>query len=586
MLPDSSDDNGAVEKPDTNDVISRLYDVALDPGRYEALLDQWESVVGPVRRTAHDRMAQVLDDPTIAEHFNRAGAFLDNLKTNDNEISQMLAGFDKVAALLISRDMKVLDLNSAARQSLGINVNDKLSALPIDEQDRVALANQVAKMLADGSPAPSVFRVRSADHGQIIVFHMRLCTFQSAPPVVTVVTSHLRWPDNFSEMLSSAFELTAAETDVVRALIDCASVREIAERRGRAIDTVRAQVKSILAKTETNSQIELVRLVLSMMDIAGFTGETDQSPKLVSQGYGTLQPIDFQSVYQNDGRRTDYISFGDPRGRACLFLPMDYGLIRWPASAEHAAAQANIRVIVPIRGGYGASDPIPRNHDFAQQVAQDILTILETEKVTQCPIISLGSDFHFAAQLHRERPGLVSAILASSGVLPLSRPEQYERMDKWHRFILASARYTPKLLPFMVKAGFHLARKGGKSAFVQSVFGKSQADLQTFENPEVFEAMLTGSEVALSDRHSAHDAFAAQAIYQQRNDWRDVVYDLQDAVPVHFFSGQQDPEIHRDTLDEFQQDYPWIDFNIYPDAGQLLFFRHWPDLLKKVQEYL
>ncbi len=159
-------------------------------------------------------------------------------------------------------------------------------------------------------------------------------------------------------------------------------------------------------------------------------------------------------------------------------------------------------------------------------------------------------------------------------------------MDKWHRFILASARYTPKLLPFMVKAGFHLARKGGKSAFVQSVFGKSQADLQTFENPEVFEAMLTGSEVALSDRHSAHDAFAAQAIYQQRNDWRDVVYDLQDAVPVHFFSGQQDPEIHRDTLDEFQQDYPWIDFNIYPDAGQLLFFRHWPDLLKKVQEYL
>ena len=35
-------------------------------------------------------------------------------------------------------------------------------------------------------------------------------------------------------------------------------------------------------------------------------------------------------------------------------------------------------------------------------------------------------------------------------------------MDKWQRFILANARYAPKVLPFLVQAGFSLARKLGK----------------------------------------------------------------------------------------------------------------------------
>ena len=32
---------------DRNEAIDRLYDVALDPERYETLLDVWESAVGP-----------------------------------------------------------------------------------------------------------------------------------------------------------------------------------------------------------------------------------------------------------------------------------------------------------------------------------------------------------------------------------------------------------------------------------------------------------------------------------------------------------------------------------------------------------
>jgi hypothetical protein len=46
-------------------------------------------------------------------------------------------------------------------------------------------------------------------------------------------------------------------------------------------------------------------------------------------------------------------------------------------------------------------------------------------------------------------------------------------MDKWQRFILANARYAPKVLPFLVQAGFSLARRLGKEKFFTQVNGGS-----------------------------------------------------------------------------------------------------------------
>ena len=37
----------------------------------------------------------------------------------------------------------------------------------------------------------------------------------------------------------------------------------------------------------------------------------------------------------------------------------DFGLVRWSAPAEAQARARGLRVIVPIRAGYGHSDPLP-----------------------------------------------------------------------------------------------------------------------------------------------------------------------------------------------------------------------------------
>jgi len=121
---------------------------------------------------------------------------------------------------------------------------------------------------------------------------------------------------------------------------------------------------------------------------------------------------------------------------------------------------------------------------------------------------------------------------------------------------------------------------------VHSVFGDSQADLETFEDPEVFEAMITGSEICLSETHNAHDAFSRQALYEHSDAANETVQKSEGRFPFISFNGTQDPGVHEDTVHEFAADYPWIDFRVYSDAGQLLFFRHWRDVVETAKKFL
>ncbi len=565
-----------------NEAIDRLYDVALDPERYETLLDVWESAVRPLRAHADFSAPRLLDDPMIAGHFYRAGEFLDrvDLSTQADEVHSILAPFGKVSAFVLDSSLAVKAANSAASERLALDESSKLSDLAVNADDIEAIGKTVRSLLTGSEQDTAVLRVRSLEKGHFVVLRLQRCQTADGAPLILAASSEVGWPEGFNDILRRAFSLSGAEADVVQGLVECCSVSDIAAQRGRSVDTVRAQVKSILSKTETRSQVELIRLALSVMDMANLTLDTQVEPRLVSQGYATLASRDFQTLTAPDGRRVDYLVLGDPKGKPLLFLPLDYGLVRWTASAEAEAEKRGWRVIVPVRSGYGMSTSLPKRASYDDAQVQDTLQILAAEKVKSCPILSLGSDSFYAVQLARLHPERFTAIVCCAGVLPMTLREQFERMEKWHRFILAGAKYTPHLVPFMVKAGFLLARKIGKHGFINAVYGNSPADVETFEEPEVFEAMVTGSEVALSKTHSAHDAFSRAILGRQNGDWSADVDALKGKTPVTFINGAHDPQVPRETLQDFQRQHDWIDYRVYEDAGQLIFFRHWRDVLE------
>ncbi len=575
-----------------DEVIDRLYEVAVDPSRYEALLDHWEAMIRP-QRAAANREFMPAQSPAIGlrefeGHFKRADQVLDRA-ISDPRVSTaagMLAQVEHAAAFAVDRNLTLIGVNGAATSVLGVTRGARLGDVALAAGEIDHLSNRIARMFNGNALDPVIFRSRSARSDRLVLLHLRLVRSEREPPFVIAITSELAWPKGFSDMLRGAFDLTVAESEVMQSLAEGHSLAQIADARGRSVETIRAQLKAIMGKTETRSQTELVRLTLSTMEMVQFSADAVSGLNDASRGFETLTERPFQTMYLRDGRQLDYLILGDPEGRPCLFFPLDYGLVRWPASAEEEAARLGIKVIVPIRPGYGASTPLRRNVPYMTQIVEDLAALLDRLEVERVPLVTLGGDSYLAIAFHALYPERVLALICCAGVLPLRRPEQYERMDKWHRFILAGARYTPHLLPFMVKAGFALARRLGKRGFVHAVYGKSQADVATFEIPEVFEAMVCGSEVALSETHSAHDSFAREVIAHETTDWTNEIDALRGAIPVHFLNGLQDPEVPPETLADHQRDYPWIDFRVYPDAGQLLFFLKWRDVLPLIVRYL
>jgi DNA-binding CsgD family transcriptional regulator len=65
------------------------------------------------------------------------------------------------------------------------------------------------------------------------------------------------------EIFRSGYDLTPAEAELVKLLADGYSLEDAAQQRGVTLNTVRTQLKRVFAKTDTNRQGDLIRLVLT-----------------------------------------------------------------------------------------------------------------------------------------------------------------------------------------------------------------------------------------------------------------------------------------------------------------------------------
>jgi len=562
------------------EIVDRLYDVALDPLRLEELVDTWEMHLGPLRR---DPLAQVQQfcDPEIDQHIRRATVFLGRLEpTRDDAVYRsVLDDIPRSAAFVSDGGLTITACNRPAKVAFGLREGAALAALPFEADDLHVLNTAIQRTVSGRSTQVVTLRVRSTITGSPVILRVGPVESAEARSLALVMSTEQVWPEGFEMTVQEAFGLTPAEVEIVRGISQGLPLKDIAEARGRSLETVRTQLRSILSKSETHSQSELVRVVLGLMDVATMPTE-GVAPSIP---LGTMDPVTFNHMKGADGRRLEWIEFGSPTGAPCLFLHLHYGLIRWPASAERAARLRGLRVIVPVRAGYGQTDPLPRGVDHLDGVVTDYLTVLDRLGVRRAAVVALGADLRFAAALAARRPGQVTGILGCSAALPLTHLAQYDPMGKWQRFAQANARYAPNILAFVVRAGFSLAQRIGKDVFFARLNATSVADMAALSKLEIREAMLAGSEVLLSGRHSAHQAFTDECITAER-DWSGLLRAC--PVPVTLLQGDQDLQAPEVTIRDLLRAYPAITARFVSGAGQLLFFSDWATALDVLERFL
>lgn len=191
---------------------------------------------------------------------NAAGEALDHLQ-------QGVVLLDaKGRVLLVNRAATAL---FATEKSLKLTPRSLMAAVPSENRElnrliQGAIATGNGKGLGSGG-AIAISRGGFRRPLQVLVTPLRTKTIflgKDLPVAAIFISDPDHKPVSDSIVFAQLFGLTRAETRLAQMLASGQSLKDAAARLGVAQSTLRSQLKSIFAKTNTNRQSELVRLLL------------------------------------------------------------------------------------------------------------------------------------------------------------------------------------------------------------------------------------------------------------------------------------------------------------------------------------
>ncbi len=570
-------------------IVDQLYDIALDPHSVEAFIDAWNEA-GLDARAARQTIETIDQfDTAYRAHLDRADMFLSRAAEEDEapDLAAILTPFNTLAAFIIDPDLQIVARNAGAQEAFGIEEGSQLSTLnlPRDALDVVHAGlrdvfrktdspDRLLKVEFSGRLGPALFQLRKLDGIR-----------EGGAEHALVVTTRYHWQAALGQTLEEVFGLTPAEQGVVRALVEGLDAKSISAERGTSEGTVRGQIKSILAKMNARTQSEVIRLVMSLRDVSQEASQTEEpsrsNPVLVSADWlhaEVWKP--FKTLVLPDGRRLEYHDMGPITGAPALYSHMGYALVRWHEPMIKLAFSLGLRIICPIRAGYGQSDNIDPKADVLQSTRDDTLHLLDHLGIDRLPYLTQGNDLIFAADLTAHHPEKVTEIIGLCARPCLPGDQHYSGMAKWHRFFLSTAKHAPHLLKFTVRASTVMARRLGPEEMFRQLNGSSPADMKLLEDEALLSVLKANAELIVGKSSDVAQAYTHEILATEA-DWTGLMKGCAQ-TKTWFVNGGQDPATDIATIAEYREVYPWIDIEVMPDAGQMLIYQHYDDLIPKI----
>lgn len=555
------------------DLVERIYASALEPGRYDELMQLWHDHVEAALSSlppSDDAVPELpnLHSQQLERHFLRAFAILEKLGRTEDDTSSIeaLVEVNTQPSMLVAADGRLTAVNSAATEIFGVAAGDSFARLTLETDGMANIRAALAAM--SGQPPSRLLAIARAyvpgSDANYVLALSRAQRPEGAPPVGVLTVADLTWSMRIGELLKQAFGLTDAECDIAKALVSGENPKQIAQTRNRALDTVRTQIKSVLRKVDVRSQGELIRLTAALVQF-DLTGERTGANDLTLPAPETLT--------RPGGRRLDFIVLGPPDGRPAAFI---HGMLDGcgvTARCEAALRERGIRLVAPSRPHFGHSDPDGGAKGAPDRFTRDLEAILDTLGIAQCPVIGhmAGSVYAFAAAQHLG--SRITGIVNVSGGVPILSRQQFAIMTPRQRIVAYTARYTPTLLPLILRAGIALLDSGGDHAFMKALYETAPVDWRVARRPDVFAILSRGYRFTTRQGHGAFEIDSRQVTMN----WSPYVEAT--TQPVTLVHGRHDPVVRIATVRAFAARYAdRVRLTEVEDEGQLLFYAR-PDIV-------
>jgi DNA-binding CsgD family transcriptional regulator len=173
--------------------------------------------------------------------------------------AKRIAGFDiehtRLAAFLVGSSRRI-ETSSRAATLLGFTEGLAIGDMPFEADDRERFAAALSRLNWDHRSKNIILFLAQIDQER----PMPVCISRVGNQAL-VQLSQIAWPDALSSFLTQNFALTPTELSIAEALCIGLSIKNIMLRRQCSLATVRSHISSLLSKTDTRSQCDLVGLI-------------------------------------------------------------------------------------------------------------------------------------------------------------------------------------------------------------------------------------------------------------------------------------------------------------------------------------
>lgn len=546
-----------------SELIESIYRIALEPQTYDEFMARWEEfILGQIARLndAQDdvtALKKTIEEPEIETHLNIASRLIDQVG-RDDEMQTVDRGAPPKAQMLFTRNGVMVWHNKAAQRVFRLKHGAVLDDFGLSPDHGTAVK---ALLAGTGSGRVVLVKMARPDGKRSLAMSFRMSDQTAEEPLFMASEVRQGWPVNTGALLVSGFGLSAAEIDICMLLVAGQTAAAIAQTRASALGTVRTQIKNILHKTDTPNQVELVNLLHATMRLA----EAD-----APVNHPETHPPDSVLNIQLPARTMPVETFGDPGGTPVIFF---HGMLdgkTMPPRMRQLLKEHHFRLLCPVRPSFGdaAPDETGPIATAPQRFAADIETLMTQHKLAK-PIL-LGHlagglwAYAAAARLGDRAAGL----LAVGAAVPILSTAQFASMSTLQRITATTARYTPRMLPFIIRAAINQINHHGEGRLLRSLYRNSPDDQRTLANPEVRDIIIAGYHFTVAQGPRGFEIDG----YHLVRDWTPLVDATR--IPIEILHGAQDPVVSIASVKAFQDTIKdRARLEVLPDSGQLIIYK-------------
>jgi len=562
-------------------VIEQLYDVVSSPDRYDDFMRSLEAEMPSIRKMTHDGPSEQLQS-----HLDRAYGLVDVVTPWPSDGQSALDSVPRISIQpMIAADYagQIVDANRAARVMYDLTPDSSLSDLPLDEHEKETIKSLTRDVIQgrDKRNSPNdVIRFHNLITERPMLLTLTpLIQSEGERMLAVIKTSDASWPSHLGPILTDIFDLSPAEIEVLRLLVTGEKVDDIANIRQNSVATVRTQLRSIYAKTDTKSQIECIRLTLGLALMHSTEEGRAVAHRIEASRDRRAYPReeDRTILKLKNGREIDYTVFGDPNGQPVLFCHDQVLGDTWFCDAVEDAAGQGLKIIAPLRPGFGRTTLYKGRFSDPRVFARDVAELLQHLDAGCLPIIAMRGGLVHALALTSLLPARISSVTVGNPILPVTNDADLEGTNGYNRLIPHTRLHFPQALKFLVKTGFAYVTAKGPEAFVTAVLRASPKDVEWASRPEIMPVLVKGLIV-----HRKHGYKASYGDIAYGGDWSDLLANC--AVPVRMAIGEHDRNVQWGAAKRWAAAHNHISLTILPDSGYLVFYQHNQQILSWAKE--